>query len=133
MTTEQNKCWIKIPEVWTDVIGEPWSIIKLDKSIVEKDFVGTLAYSIHRMPAKNNAEGQQLLGIFLNVMDHASVENRPVASYIEMDLEDFKLMIERFEGFLHMGVWNSVDAAFLIRYLENNTEKIKPVVINSNQ
>ena len=119
-STHSEKRFIPIPAEFTGLDEQPWTFT-LDQKPEEIELLDVLTYTARfcRPRADNPSPGDanRLLGF----CDLFQATLKAEGTTVEMSRNDFEWMIGQFKDHGHK-VWNPVDNAFLVRWLERNTQ-----------
>jgi hypothetical protein len=111
------KVYLPVPEEFLDIMGEPWSSMRAGV-ITDMDLPEVLMFTVRHAPVKNGGDALRTLDCFLSIKEAPD-------GVIEMVRDDWDWMLSHFKEMAH-NVWKAPDAAYLVRWLENNVQQTPP-------
>ena len=107
------KVYLPIPKEFLDIMGEPWQMLR-DNQL---DLVEVLMFTVRQCPVKTGGDALRTLDCFTAIKETPD-------GVVEMARDDWDWMLAHFKEFSH-NVWKAPDAAYLVRWLEQNIQSTR--------
>lgn len=112
------RVYLSIPEEFLNIMGQSWSAALGNNVVMDMDLPEVLMFTVRHAPVKTGGDAMRTLDVF-NALKEAP------DGVIEMTRDDWDWMIAHFKEFAHQ-VWKAPDAAYLVRWLEQNIQQSPP-------
>jgi len=116
--------WIPIPDEFLDLNDESWTLLRARGEIEEMELVEVLRHTLRRTSGTTHGDGEKALDILNHLkqylpLDHEPKDGEEEPEVIQMSRDDFDWMQTQFKE-QGGSVWTNADAAYLVRWLQNN-------------
>lgn len=114
------RVYLLIPDEFLDLTDQPWTALRGNNASQNMDLLEVLMFTIRNCPVKTGGDAMRTLDCFQALKDTPD-------GMIEIARDDWDWMLDHFKEFAQT-VWKAPDAAYLIRWLEQNVQLSPPEV-----